>query len=350
GGMGARLVSFRAPAFSSHGLEQGANAPISKRAALGYVLALNHLLDASGARHFRQGIRLAGDTVLVLWTDGPAEESERFLSLVDPTLTELKRWAESSMPVDTLLRPGARLYGATLSGKEGRAVVRDMLEAQLAEVVSNVRSFHAQLRLGGAPSWPVPVWALLRSLEGRAGRELSPELATRFARCILTGEAFPAALLTAALTRMAGGDEDALHLETRAGLIRACLHRSGGAAASALGDVPGGTLPAPFVLGRLFAVLEQLDGGSGFRERHFARCSHTPSLAFPALLQRVASNARNRRELVATRDALVTELLGGTFPGYLNTEGQALVALGYAREAVFQTKSGSAPKRTRSAS
>ncbi|MCY1003918.1 type I-C CRISPR-associated protein Cas8c/Csd1 [Myxococcus sp. MISCRS1] len=331
-GMGARLVSFRAPSFESHGLAQGANAPIGTRAALGYVLALNHMLAPSETRHHRQGIRLGSDTVMVLWTDGPPEEAAQMLSLVDATRPELTRRA-LSCPLEPPARSGARLYAATLSGTEGRAVVRDVLEAPLGDVAASVHRFHREVRLGGAPDWPVPVWALLRALEGRGGSELQPDMAARLARCILTGAAFPLQILSVALERMAVehavSDDDALQLATRAGLLRAGLLRTGDAVQVALAETPGGESPAPFRLGRLLAVLEQVDGRTEFRARNFARCSTSPAAAFPELLRR--ARARSGQELAD----LVADV-PSPLPARLDTQSKALFALGYGRERARQ--------------
>ena len=46
---GASVVSFNLPAFASYGMQQGANAPVSERAASAYTSALNTLL-ALGSR------------------------------------------------------------------------------------------------------------------------------------------------------------------------------------------------------------------------------------------------------------------------------------------------------------
>ncbi|WNZ59873.1 type I-C CRISPR-associated protein Cas8c/Csd1 [Myxococcus sp. MxC21-1] len=333
--MGGRLVSTNNDAFESHGLEQGANAPVGKQAALGYVLALNHLLEPTPKRNYRHGIRLAEDTVLVLWTDGPAEEAEQLLTLMDPTSPELKR-----MPTDGVQAPevrrGARLFAVTLSGNMGRVAIRDMLEVSLTTAVSNVRRFLDDLRIHSAPARPMPVWRLLNALEDRAEVGVPPDLATRMVRAILTGSAFPQALLVAALKVMTverrGDDADGLHVTTRAQLIHACLLRSGGTAAAALCVPPTKDGPVALVLGRLLAVLEQLDGGEGFRERHFARFSHSPANAFPTLLRRAIMQERRHPRLARLMGELVAALPGSGFPKALGTEDRGLVAVGYARQ------------------
>src|SRR5262249_11691792 len=65
---GATLVTFNADAFTSHGLKQGENAPVSRAAAEGYVTALNWLLDRTEGRRFRYGIPIGDASVTVFWT------------------------------------------------------------------------------------------------------------------------------------------------------------------------------------------------------------------------------------------------------------------------------------------
>ena len=65
---GATLVGFNAEAFTSHGLVQGDNAPVSRAAAEGYVTALNWLLEGTPERRFQYGVPLGDGVVTVFWT------------------------------------------------------------------------------------------------------------------------------------------------------------------------------------------------------------------------------------------------------------------------------------------
>ncbi|HSP78436.1 MAG TPA: type I-C CRISPR-associated protein Cas8c/Csd1, partial [Myxococcaceae bacterium] len=65
---GTALVSFNEEAFCSHGLEQGANAPVSRLAAEGYTTALNWLLARAEGRRYRNGVALGNGAVTVFWT------------------------------------------------------------------------------------------------------------------------------------------------------------------------------------------------------------------------------------------------------------------------------------------
>lgn len=61
---GGHIVSFNLPAFRSHGKDQGANAPVGRRAEFAYTTALNTLLN----RDSRQKL-LVGDATAVFWAE-----------------------------------------------------------------------------------------------------------------------------------------------------------------------------------------------------------------------------------------------------------------------------------------
>jgi CRISPR-associated protein Csd1 len=67
---GASLVSFNLDAFTSHGKDQGGNAPVSEAAAFGYGTALNALL----AKGSRNTVRI-GDATVVFWAERPEAEA-----------------------------------------------------------------------------------------------------------------------------------------------------------------------------------------------------------------------------------------------------------------------------------
>jgi CRISPR-associated protein Csd1 len=80
------IVCFNNKAFESYNKEQGANAPVSERAAFSYTTALNHLLRPG--EHNRQRLQIA-DATTVFWAearspeqDGAAEAAEELFGLL----------------------------------------------------------------------------------------------------------------------------------------------------------------------------------------------------------------------------------------------------------------------------
>ena len=96
---------------------------------------------------------------------------------------------------------------------------------------------------------------------------------------------------------------------------------------------------APYVLGRLFAVLEALQQRANpginttIRDRYFNAACATPALVFPALIK-LAQNHLNKLDggLMVYYDKLLTSLYGrleDTLPKRLALEEQGVFQLGY---------------------
>ncbi|MCE9674101.1 type I-C CRISPR-associated protein Cas8c/Csd1 [Myxococcus stipitatus] len=361
-GAGASLVSFNASAFTSHGFEQGDNAPVSQQAALGYTAALNDLLRKSDERRFRQGIQLGEDSVLVFWTNSTAEQESQLLAMMDPTEADVRRFVEAPFrgvePSDLDTR---RFYAVTLAGNSGRVAVRDWFQTSLGEVKQNLRRYFADLRLGdSAPSGPVPIWRMLKAVEAPSGRGLTPDVSTRMLGAALRGHPFPRQLLSAALDRLRlPPSDDKLEreqLRLRVALIKAYLIRHRGDNAAPLEvtvSLDKSNSSQPYVLGRLFAVLERLQGAAlkdlnaTIRDRYFGAASRNPVTVFPRLLQlsvhhasKADSGARLERQKGEVMALLPPK---APFPSVLTLEEQGLFAVGYyhQREAFFAKRAPS---------
>lgn len=368
---GASLVSFNAPAFSSHGLEQGDNAPISQEAALGYVLALNDMLRRTEQRRFRQGIQLGDGSVLVFWTRASASEENLLLSWMDPTEEDLQRFAESPLRG---LEPGelddSAFYAVTLAGNAGRVAVRDWFESSVGEVKQSIRRYFDDLRIGQAPAKPIPVYRLLQAVEAPSRRGLSPDVATRMLGAALRGQPFPRQLLVSALDRLRLPPSDDRfereQLRLRVALIKATLlrrPRSGTTPLEVSVSLDKNNASQPYVLGRLFAVLERLQGAAlkdlnaTIRDRYFGAASRNPVTVFPRLLQLSVHHAskagENGRWLERTKGEVMALLPSQRpFPPVLDLEKQGLFAVGYyhQREAFFTKREAAAPAKSDAAS
>ena len=356
---GASLVSFNAPAFESQHFEQGANAPVSQRAADGYVRALNWLLEKEGERRFRSGLAVGSDAVLVFWTRDDNETTDVLLSLFSPeaeTDEDLRAVYEAAWKglaprdVDT-----TKFYALTLSGNASRVVVRDWLETTAADVKANVRRYFEDLALDGDDA-PIPIRSLLRSLEATPSattdkRGLSPVLATRLIHAALRGSPFPRELLHSALARLRvppGEREWRGTLRARVALIKATLLRLHPAQEITV-SLDETNQSVPYLLGRLFAAIEKLqadalgDINASLRDRYFGSASATPALVFPRLLRvsmHHASKAESEHRGWAERikAEIVNRLPAqGAFPRTLDLVSQGLFAVGYyhQRQAFF---------------
>jgi CRISPR-associated protein Csd1 len=354
---GSALVSFDKEAFASHALEQGENAPVSRQAAEGYVAALNYLLERTPSRAYRYGVRVGDDAVTVFWTRDKNETPDLLAALLDPTQEEALATAESPWrgiePVAADLTP---FYALTVSANAARLVVRDWFESTARAVKENLQQYFADLRLGEGEPRPLPISRLLASLKGRGeGTGLPPDLGVRLFRAALRGEPFPREIVGAALRRLRL-DDGPQQLHCRCALIKASLLRlpsSGRNPREVTVSLDETNRQVPYLLGRLFAVLERLQGYAlgdlnvTIRERYFGSASATPALVFPRLLRLSvfhAAKAERAGWLERIKGQVIDALPPEPFPRVLSLEQQGLFAIGYyhQREWFFRGKEESA--------
>lgn len=346
---GAMMVSFNADAFVSQGLAEGANAPISRAAAEGYVTALNWLLERTPSRRYRYGVPIGDDAVLVFWTredsqvtdwitnllpDGPDRKSDQHAMerVVDDI--EAAPWKGHVLDEEN------PFYAVTLSG-HARVIVRDWFETTAAQVRRSLRQFFADLRLGQRSS-DLPLPLLLSSLDTRAGKPPA-DLLRHLLRSAFCGSPLPRQLLLAALTRLRLPAEknESLLLHRRCALIKAALLRSPLTKKWEVSvSLDESNRSIPYLLGRLFAVLEQLQEaahGSSLnttiRDRYFGAASTTPGLVFPRLLKLSVHHAAKAeglgRVLERTKASIMAGLPATALPRLLTPEEQGLFAIGY---------------------
>jgi CRISPR-associated protein Csd1 len=358
---GAALVSFNAPAFTSHSFEQGSNAPVSPRAADGYVRALNHMLERDGEkRRFRSGVAVGQDAVILFWTRDEDPTADVLLSLLDPFAADEEQMRATLEAAWKGLAPAEldsdAFYALTVSGNASRVVVRDWFASTAGEVKRNVRRYFEDLALDGPPE-PTPIPRLLRTLEATptaAGdkRGLTTSLATRLFRSALYGAPFPREILAAALARIRVPPREQEWrgtLRCRIGLIKATLIRMNpGRREEIPVSLDPKNLSVPYLLGRLFAAIERLQGialgdvNASIRDKYFGAASATPALVFPRLI-RVSMHHANKaeRDRHAWPERIKAEVLAALpaepFPRILTLEEQGLFAIGYyhQRQAFF---------------
>lgn len=95
----------------------------------------------------------------------------------------------------------------------------------------------------------------------------------------------------------------------------------------------------PYLLGRIFAVLEEIENkanpgtNSTIKENYFILASETPANYFPKLqkLAEIYLSAFNRNCLVKKHGALMVRLTE-SYPGYLSLDDQAIFYQGYHHE------------------
>jgi CRISPR-associated protein Csd1 len=357
---GANIISFNLGAFKSHGKDQGANAPVGKRAAFAYTTALNHLL----ARNSRQRLML-GDATTVFWAER-AHVLEDMLAawLGEPPKDDPDQNTEALKALYEAPRSSAfaineqdntRFYVLGLAPNAARISVRHWWNGTAGELAFHIRQHFDDLRIvydrpGEAPH--LSVFRLLVSTASLGKAEnIRPNLAAAVVRSILEGTAYPRELLGAAVQRIRA--ERGAVTYPRAALIKAWLARE------ARLQAPQPTTPevnvsldpnnpnAAYRLGRLFAVLERAQEAASpglnatIRDRYFGAASATPVTVFPRLLKlntHHLSKLDNRGQAV-NLEKQIGQIIDGVddFPALLSLPDQGRFSIGYyhQRQAFF---------------
>ncbi len=391
---GAALVSFNAPAFESYGLSSNENAPVSRAAAEAAATALERLIHRSpeygGRKLSPRNIRIGDSTVVAFWASD--RRANRFLDMFanifevsDPSeVGDMYRSIWYGRPA-SVEDPG-RFYALTLSGAQGRLIVRYWFEASVAEVSRHLAQHFADLSIvrntprpkSGELPPQVPLRALLGSLAPFGNqKDIPAPLVTDFIDSALRGTPYPLSLLQRALERARAEvgissepDKRWRELErrdARAALIKAVLERRRRLGLSTTHPeltpaMDPTNLTQGYLLGRLIAVLERLqqlalrDVNASVIDRYFGAASATPRAVFPRLLRNARHHARKAKDDKETKgtawwlDRLIDDIASGlvegksvrqayggiafdtrdnAFPAYLPLDQQGLFMLGY---------------------
>ena len=354
---GASLVAFNATAFESYGHEladktgQGLNAPVSESAAFAYGTVLNRLLAD------REHVQYIGDTAVLCW----AEDAEplcqdlfcgAMFGSAYERITQKDLWGTvkalaDGAPVDLdgiPLHPENHFYVLGLAPSAARLSVRFFLQDTFGNMLKHLLEHYQRLEIA-KPSYvengALPLWRLLGETVNPNSREkkASPPMAGAVARSVLTGGMYPVSLFEQTMMRIRAEQTVSYG---RAAIIKAFLTKNDQF------RVPKEVLTVelneqsaylPYVLGRLFAVLErvQLDANPGIKatikDKYFNSASSSPATVFPLLTKLSQSHLRKLNTgLRISYEKRITELEGRicqTLPAHMSLPEQGAFHLGY---------------------
>ena len=354
---GASLVAFNATAFESYGHEladktgQGLNAPVSESAAFAYGTVLNRLLAD------REHVQYIGDTAVLCW----AEDAEplcqdlfcgAMFGSAYERITQKDLWGAvkalaDGAPVDLdgiPLHPENHFYVLGLAPSAARLSVRFFLQDTFGNMLKHLLEHYRRLEIV-KPSYvengALPLWRLLGETVNPNSREkkASPPMAGAVARSVLTGGMYPVSLFEQTMMRIRAEQTVSYG---RAAIIKAFLTKNNQF------HVPKEVLTVelneqsaylPYVLGRLFAVLErvQLDANPGIKatikDKYFNSASSSPATVFPLLTKLSQSHLRKLNTgLRISYEKRITELEGRicqTLPAHMSLPEQGAFHLGY---------------------
>lgn len=351
---GASLVSFNASAFCSYDHEQGANAPVSEYTAFAYTTALNTLLAD------RDRVCRVGDTTILCWAaGGDSNYQDCFIAnmfgdsysendLLD-TLHHLAK-GEHITWNDNQLNPDTRFYVLGLAPNAARLSVRFFWQNTFGRMARNLSRHYDRLNIirPAYDKFPtLPVWRLVqetvrKSSPGARPAEPNPRLAGDLLLAVLNDMPYPATLLDGVALRIRAERSVS---RGQAAIIKAYYLRN--SSNLPLKEVMTVELNEqstylPYVLGRLFAVLEAVqqsanhDINSTIKDRYFNSASATPSTVFPLLINLAQKHlAKLDGGLSLYYQKKITELIDRitqTLPARMSLPEQGAFQLGYYHE------------------
>jgi len=372
------MVGFDKDAFCSFGLQKAGNAAMKEEAVNKYIAALNHIIRKSS-------LKLAG-AILVYWfKEEINREDDPVATLYEPSeITENAAQARAKEILEALLTgkkptpPDNHYFAMTLSGASGRVMVRDWMDGDFKELVSNICVWFKDLeittlfnaKLAREPKIERVMTSLLQLRKKQQEYEdwIKPLGPARLALLhiaikrkpipfyIIARLAYqiPTFFISNELNKILFGMADDISnrgellslLYARMGLLKAYFIRKGDNNMSAYLNKEH---PEPaYHCGRILAVLASLqisaigDVGAGVVQRYYVSASQTPGL----ILGRLIGNAKNHLNklepgLAFWYEELLAEIWGrikDNVPKNLDLEKQTLFALGYYQQIADRPK------------
>ena len=346
---GASLVSFNARSLESYGNDgaQGLNAPVSTQAAFAYGAALNHLL--SEPRHHL----MMADTTVVYWAEDGEDAYADLLSCLfgsntmdDDSLGDALRLVAmgknanwNGMP----LHPDNRFFILGLAPNAARLSVRFFLSGTFGTLMKNVEKHQQDLQIvkpADDRHNELSLWWLLNETVNQKAqnKQPHPQMAGDMIRAILQGTPYPATLFEQTQLRIRA---ERKITRGRAAIIKAYLLRQPHYPNKEVLTVQLNeeTRYAPYLLGRLFAVLEALQQSANpginttIRDRYFSSACATPAIVFPTLLRLAQAHLKKLNSAGRIYyDKQIGQILAWMDTGYparLSLQDQGVFQLGY---------------------
>ena len=363
---GAALVSFNAPSLESfgHADDQGLNAPVSEYAAFAYTTALNQLIREGNSL-------LCGDTTVVFWAQSAEPLYQQvYMNFLNPSGTGENREQTVKAVLEKILQGvAADVDGITLSPDEpfyvlglapnaARLSVRFFWQNTFGVTLKHLQNHQKRLEIV-RPAWEkdrgayLPLWRLLKeSVNPNATKKQAlPLLAGSLLRSILQDAPYPEAMYRQFLLRIKAESGDAKISYPRGAFVKAYLLKNhqekwGGEITM---NVNENCKAVPYVLGRMFAVLEGLQQDSSevsatIKDRYFNAACATPGAVFPVLLKLANAHLNklgrtnkgqpvsNQKKLGSLMEKITMPDEGNPIPGRLTLDEQGMFILGYYQE------------------
>ena len=348
--MGASFVSFNNKAFESYGMEGNRNSRMSDYVMHAYSSALNYLLSNPYSR-----IVIGGSTY-VCWVESANESyaqlMEEFLNpdkekhMTEDELQSILYRIRCGYPIeyrDEKLSADSDFYILGMAPNNGRLSVTFFMHNSFGLLLSNIIAHYERLSIARDKEDRMMTPNLILSqtlLPGEKVSDIPKWLSSDFLSSILNDSRYPETLYTKIISRIRA---DGNVFTTRIAMIKAYLIKNSNNESIkevSTVELNSQTTYQPYVLGRLFAVLERVqnaaNGASTIKDSYFNSACATPSVAFPSVLQLATTHLKTlRREkpgLACYFDKQIEELISllvETFPNHLTLDEQGTFLIGY---------------------
>ena len=351
---GGNIVSFNKKSFASFGKEQGANAPISERAAFTYTTVLNYLL-----RRENRHCLTIGDASTVFWAEAPddssAEAEEAFffdmMTVTDgeenQKVFDILQQIAKGRPLKEIapnLHADTRFYILGLAPNASRISIRFWLNTTFGQLAQNLSDHWQDLAIDPC-SWQTPpsIWRLLIQTAPLGKTEnISPVLAGEITRAVINGTLYPMSLLSQLLARIrTDGDANGL----RIAMIKAILarkFRKGLIKEGVPMSLDKESKNPAYLLGRMFAVLERIqyqalgDINASIADRYYGSASAVPFSVFPRLLvgarHHLSRLRKDKPGMAVNLDKDLGEIIASlpeNYPRHFGIDEQGRFSIGY---------------------
>jgi CRISPR-associated protein Csd1 len=325
--------------FRSYGKKPGdPPAEVGQYAAFAYATALDAMLKD------RKHSQKIGIDTLVFWAEKGGEEEEGLFAdmMSPPKIDEDKNLTDTIYKIVrgeyvADYKPERIFYLLCLSPNAGRISVRFFHVGSFGDLIKNICSHYNRLEIINDNRTPfpiLPIWLILsETTMKKTAADAAPLLGGQLLRCVLTGMQYPSTLYNAIFTRIRAGEEINM---IKAAVVKAVLinnYKESEVTTVALNEQ---SVCKPYVLGRLFSVLERLqeaaNNSSTIRSRYFSSACANPGSVFPTLLN--LSMHHSAKLGGAYFEILKSDLLSRLddiepFPAVFNMDDQGRFILGY---------------------
>lgn len=298
-----------------------------------------------------------GDTTVVFWAENaedvyadlmsvmlgevPENEEDHFLRVMNKLAK-----GESVAYEDIELKPETGFCILGLSPNAARLSVRFFYKDTFGKLIKNINSHYQRLKIV-KPKYVEKQYLSVQEIlfetvnKNATKKQVQPVLVGAFMRSVLEDGRYPSAIFAHIIIRIRADREINWKRAAilKAYLIKNCVDKKGVVDHMQLNET---TDNIPYTLGRIFALLEQIQEAASpsvnttIKDRYFNSACATPELVFPKLLKLKNNHmrvlAREKKGLQIALDKQLTELmcmLHESFPKQLSSEEQGVFIIGY---------------------